>query len=258
MAFLCPPLVVLACLALGTACKPLHDAGTPQGGQDGGPGGPRDAGLDAGASPHHDAGAPVPALCVGEDEPIYDPYTQAGERICATPDRLPISSRGVVVDLSEVAAGDAGTCGPFGESGSTLALDASLGFPQWIRLPAVSAPDPACTGLCDALVPPPTSFGIAFEYPGFYPGGSGQLLVVRAPSPWFFVAQNEHEQTPCMNGAPSILEFGKALACVTTGVAHFGLSTSDMSAPSVDVLVDLVPIASLPNTPGCCPYLCAE
>jgi hypothetical protein len=246
-----------AAAAEGVGAGPAGSTGGGQGGDAASGGAPSAGGAAVGAA-SAGGGGPLVAIattCVGAEEPTYQPYTNEVPQvpICEDPDRLPLPQQAHLVDLSQTASGDPGTCGPFlAAMREPPAIEASLGFPQVLRLPALLGADAGCASLCD-LGPETTAFGLTVVYLGL---PRDVLLTIRVPSPWFLVIGDEHSPTPCMDGRPSVLEYGKPLACATTWGNHIGFATADPGAPSVDVLVDAIDPRALPTTPVCCPYTC--
>jgi hypothetical protein len=224
-------------------------------------------GGDAGAATERDAGDAAPAMldaalveptpgCVTPDEPTYQPYSRGAEQVplCSDPPRLSVPTEAILIDLSGTNAESPGTCRSGGDLAAPIAIDPALGFPQALRLPAIHEADPACAELC-TLGPEATAFGLTVSYPE---RAQDKRFVIRVPAPWYFVAGNEHAPTPCLDGRPSVLEYGKPLACAATWGHYFGFATADPRAPSVDVIVDYVDQDSLgeQDTLLCCPYTC--
>ncbi|MBX7112936.1 MAG: hypothetical protein K1X64_01285 [Myxococcaceae bacterium] len=223
--------------------------------------------TDAGLSVDEDAGNPsrdagpsqrlVTAACVQKGEPVYEPWSNniPSVPLCENPKRISFPLVATLVDLSDHQAGDPGTCEPFAKNFKPLILE-KITFPFLLRTPALSGVDQACVALCD-VGSRPTAFGIALEMTGLHDAFRNGLLTVRVPAPWYFVVGDEHSPIPCISGQPSILEFGKPLACATVGAPYLGIATEDPQAPSVDILVDWVPWEAIRQVSPCCPYTCS-
>lgn len=211
-------------------------------------------GSSTGDESSSSSGVSVAFQCVSETEPTRQPWSNdiPPQPLCVNPTSIPLPTIAVAIDLSSIGRGSDGTCsdGFLAGTETPTEIDASLGFPQVLKLPAVQGRDPACDDLC---VFTPTSFGLTVNYLNL---PLYTALTIRVPAPWFLVIGNEHSPTPCLDGGPSALEYGKPLACVSTGGNHVGFATADALAPSVEVLVDAMPFAELPQPTECCPYTC--
>lgn len=198
---------------------------------------------------------PVTATCVSAEEPVYNPYSDEPPQrpLCDDPTSRPLPEFAYLIDLSGVDADSPATCGPAFLEGAEapMRIDPDAPFPQVLRLPALTGPDAECAALCDVE---PTAFGLTVEYELPDPDPAERVLVVRVPPPWFLVIGNEGSATPCLDGRPAVLEYGKPLACGKTFSPYLGFATSDPAAPSVDVVVELLP-SELASGP-CCAYTC--
>lgn len=201
--------------------------------------------------------AKAQVTCVKDTENIYRPINENGVPLCREPLPLAIPTEGRIIDLSHYRAGDPGTCGSYFRSTQTVEIDPALGFPLFIKLPVVNQRDLDCAQFCELGESSPgydkTNFGIAFALKNELNGH--QRLIVRAPAPWYFVMGNEGFDTPCMDGRPTVLEFGKPLNCAVSYSARFGLATKDMAPAGGYVSVDVVPLENV--TDSCCPYMCS-
>jgi hypothetical protein len=212
---------------------------------------------DAGASEDASgADARVPeegGACIAADS--------AGDTCCVAGALRPLpASFASVVDLSDIASISIGTCGKylFDETphrrGYELPSDPAA-YPLKLVLPAISGADPACEPVCNEFEPY-TAFGIALEVSSDLIGfRAARGLAIFVPSPWKFVSGGCGEACPypCLGGYQ---EFG-IRSCTTLFFGDFGVATESASAPSVEVVIELIDAPAQPGAFGassCCPY----
>lgn len=143
-------------------------------------------------------------------------------------------------------------------------LQAERKLPLLIWLPQVTVQSASCKKLCDLAnfgVEKPTQFGFAVKIKRqsepFGPAvPKGFVTVIRVSSPWYYVLGNEGSASPCMDGRPSVLEYGAPLAAIAGAYNDiFGFSTDQLSNNIGYALIDLVPEKDL-ESPRCAPYKC--
>lgn len=214
--------------------------------------------------------------CVADNEPTY--LFDNGKGRCADSPQLDLPIATAAMDLSNFTDDSPGSCKNFRSVLEIPAHKRSLvpfdvkkikeagGFPLLIKLPIVKSQSLDCKQVChlgeSEPAYQPTSLGIAFKYIRYpeYSGThlpDGYTLTFRAEKPWFFVSGNENDSTPCMDGRPTILEYGEPLSCHTVGFGDgFGLATAKITDKFGYAIIDLVKVSDLKNVGGCCPYRC--
>lgn len=219
-------------------------------GTPGTPGTPGDGGPDVRID------APTAAACVAADPDVFLP-----SECCLAEARRPLPERATtVVDLSDLAAIEVGTCGtylfpePPYRRGFALPSDPAA-YPLKVILPAVTAVDPACAEVCMPTGDPEaTAFGIALETSGLIGAREGRGLSILVPPPWKIVSGGCGEACPypCIEGYQ---EFG-IRTCTTMFYGDFGFATPS-ATPSVAAVIELIDApASVRDLgePGCCLY----
>lgn len=250
--------------ALHLACACGDDASTTAGGGAGASGGSGGSGgALAGGGGAGGQAQPVPfdgtaPTCVITDDPTAPAVCCPDESLRALPE-----SALSVLDLSDAAAIEEGTCGTYYDEAQpgtrrSVALPLSpSSYPLKIVLPALDGPDPACEVTCGGAEPVATTFGVALRTgsveDGYVIGGdTGRVLAISVPPPWFFVSGGCGEACPwpCLEGYQ---EFG-VRSCYTLAHGDFGFATADPSAPSVEAVVELLDVGeeAFELAPGGC------
>lgn len=246
------------------ACACGDDASTTAGGGAGASGGSGGSGgALAGGGGAGGQAQPVPfdgtaPTCVVTDDPTAPAVCCPDESLRALPE-----SAVSVLDLSDAAAIEEGTCGTYYDEAQpgtrrSVALPLSpSSYPLKIVLPALDGPDPACEVTCGGAEPVATTFGVALRTGsvenGYVIGGdTGRVLAISVPPPWFFVSGGCGEACPwpCLEGYQ---EFG-VRSCYTMAYGDFGFATADPSAPSVEAVVELLDVGeeAFELAPGGC------
>ena len=182
-------------------------------------------------------------------EPIY----LRGDRCDAAPE-IAYPNEGCVLDLRGHRAGDAGTCGSERAAGSVAELVGApiavtrASLPMLVQLPE-GRTDATCDALCRGRGAPAPTFGVRLRFDARV---DERWLTVRVEAPWSSVAGDEGSPSLCLDGYPSVLEFGQPLACVYTFGDEIDLVTTSLNPPPARVVIDQLDAGN--QLTGCCMY----
>jgi hypothetical protein len=193
--------------------------------------------------------------------------------------KLPMRARSFL-DLSQLNDRSKGTCSdfisriPHGINDDELIqidlfkLHREGKLPLLVQLPVIQKLEQGCAQLCELGnfqgLYKPTKFGIALKYARKNGNSTGPFVpdgfapVVRAEAPWFIVVGNEGDAAPCMDGRPTVLEFGAPLASLALHYGgYIGFSTDKITQNPGYALIDIAP-EDVANAPKCAPFKCEE